>query len=455
MRACLECPGWLSQRDEGRLRYALSLARLTDVRASDGRDVDLADLLRPLRTRLTETLSPLLLDRRGVVNRPEIGSLLPILTELAREHRDRLKEETRDLIAWEDIDAEIRNKILVLACGGGGGSGYVYLGAFQTLEDRGITPSLISGTSIGGILGAFRARSLSFNIGDVPRVFRTLAWGGLFKPSNSRGNYGLPGPLRLDLRDGIGRFFRGDGSDYARLKDLPIPLIVMATGIRQGELPHEPEWYEHRLDLEASALGKRRFGARWARDVVRGLWRAVSDLAQRPGALRSLVLGADGVTRSYDVLDAIGFSAAVPGVIHYDLHSGSKRMAGLLDQLFEQRQLLRLTDGALVDNVPARAAWRAVQSGRLGRRNALVLAMDAFAPKLTQPMWIPLQRMARPNVLRSIRYAHIIKTFTRTLSPLEVVPPPERLQKAIQWGREELAHEMPLVERLLAPLPDI
>jgi predicted acylesterase/phospholipase RssA len=455
VRACIDSPGWLSVREEAQLRYALSLSRLTEVRTGDGRDVDLTELTAALRLRLTDTLSPLLLDRRGLVERPEIASLLPIVVELAREHRERLQLGTRDLLPWADVDREIREKALVLACGGGGGTGYVYLGAFHALEERGIVPSLLSGTSIGSILAAFRARRRSFDVSEVAEVVKDLAWASLFRPISIHSRYGLPAPLRLYLRDGVGRHFdAGDGGGM-RMEDLAIPLLITVAGIRREEMPHEPEWYEHRLDLGAAVMAPQRPGIRWTRQVIGGLWRTLSDFVQRPEMLRPVVIGADATTRGYDVLDAMGFSSAVPGLIHYDVTRDDPRMATLLDELFERQGLLRLVDGGLVDNVPARAAWRSVASGRLGRRNALVVALDAFAPKLTQPLWMPIQRLARPNVLRNLRYAHVAKTFTHTLSPLDLVPSQGQISKAIRWGRSEFAHELPLIERLLAPLPDL
>lgn len=456
VRSCIDCPGWLTGWEEAGLRFALSLSHLTEVRTSDGRDIELSALTHPLRMRLNETLSPLLLDHRGIVQRPEIASLIPIILDLTREHAERIKWETRDLLAWSDIEAEIRNKSLVLACGGGGGTGYVYLGAFQAMQERGVAPSLISGTSIGAVLGAFRARQPEFDVADVPKILGELSFGLMFRPMSIRSRYGLPAPLRLLLRKGIGRHFLNPDGSFMRLEDLPLPLLVATAGLRQGEELQEPAWHEHRLDLEAAAAameGDPKQGIRWTRSIMTSLWRTVFELARRQEALKSVILGADPVTRSYDLIDAVGFSAAVPGVIQYDLAPEDRRMARLLDDLFERQRLRRLLDGALVDNVPAKAAWRAVQSGRLGKRNALVVALDSFAPKLKQPLWLPIQRLARPNVLRNLKYAHVAKTFTRTLSPVDLVPSPEQVSKAVQWGREEFAHEMPLIERLLSPIP--
>ena len=44
-----------------------------------------------------------------------------------------------------------------LALSGGGAKGFAHLGALQALEERGISPDIISGTSAGAIVGAFYA----------------------------------------------------------------------------------------------------------------------------------------------------------------------------------------------------------------------------------------------------------------------------------------------------------
>ena len=454
VRASLESPGWLSPVAEGRLRYALSLARLTEVRTSDGRDVDLGDDVAALRGRLNETLAPFLLDRRGLVERPQVASLVPMIWELASDHRDRLRERTKNRIAWEDVEREIREKVLVVAAGGGGGVGYVYLGAFHALEERGIQPSLLSGTSIGAILSAFRARAGRFDVSEVADVVRELSWGQIFRPTSLLTRYGLPAPLRLYLRAGIGRHFRRDDGEVMRGGDTAIPLLVTIAGLRRGELPHEDQWYEHRLADVSLPGGGGLFRIGRTRRIVGNLWRTLSDFVSHPEMLKPLVLGADAVTREFDIVDAIGFSSAVPGLIHYDIAREDPRMETLLEDVLEREGIGRLLDGGLVDNVPARAAWRAVQNG-MGRRNALVVACDAFAPKLTAPLWLPIQRLARLTVRPNLRYAHVVKTFLRTLSPLELVPNVPHILKAVRQGREEFAYELPLIERLLTPITDI
>src|SRR5262245_1255683 len=64
-RAAIAARGGLPEKDEGALRYALSLARSWHVRGPDGRDVAIAAFLRPLRAKLRELLWPLLNPERS------------------------------------------------------------------------------------------------------------------------------------------------------------------------------------------------------------------------------------------------------------------------------------------------------------------------------------------------------------------------------------------------------
>ena len=127
----------------------------------------------------------------------------------------------------------------------------------------------------------------------------------------------------------------------------------------------------------------------------------------------------------------------------------------LLAALFERHDLFRLMDGGIADNLPARAAYQAVQEGRLGTRNAFVLAFDGFGPKLSQPLWFTVEQLVAQNVARNRPFIHHQKTFQKVLSPVELLPRPSRLQRAIQWGKEELLPEMPFVARMVRPFPPL
>ena len=114
-------------------------------------------------------------------------------------------------------------------------------------------------------------------------------------------------------------------------------------------------------------------------------------------------------------------------------------------------ELARLLDGGLTDNLPARAAWKVVQGGDLGTRNAVILALEGFSPKLRQPLWYGLEQLAAQNVARNLPFVTHLRSFQRVLSPLEVVPAEDRLQRAVQDGKAELHPDMALVARLVRP----
>jgi hypothetical protein len=128
-------------------------------------------------------------------------------------------------------------------------------------------------------------------------------------------------------------------------------------------------------------------------------------------------------------------------------------MHALLRELFETRGLFRLVDGGFADNLPARAAWRAVQDGKVRSRNVLICGLDGFSPRISTPLWLPLERLAAMTVAPNLPYAHVIRRFRKTLSPLELIPSVELATRAVELGRAQIAPELPFLCRMLTPLP--
>lgn len=456
-RAAVAARGRLDARDETALRYALALCRCWHVRAPDGRDVAVAALLRPFREKLVQVLWPLLDPQRPILAEPH--ELLPAARaarEIAQDARAELKEKLGHRLPPERLDAEVRERHLVLVCGGGGGTGYVHLAAFALLEAAGLPPALIAGSSMGAILGLFRARERRFDLARIPEILNDLTYRKIFRLVPQPSIYGLPGPLRLHLRSAIGHWFQHPDGSPLRMSDLPIPLLVTVTGIRRGKLPHPLEEYE--AMLRVSDPDPARWGLRALHRNVQRLTAAIAELARIPRLTARLVFGASEETRQADAIDAAGFSASVPGVIHYDVLREDPRMHELLHGLLERHDLLRLCDGGVVDNVPVRTAWQHVQRSGLpgaGSRNAVIFALDGFAPRLMTPLWLPLQSIAAPAVARNRPYAHIYKAFRKTLSPLALLPSQRALQSVVQSAKEELLSELPVLQRLLAPIDPI
>ena len=68
---------------------------------------------------------------------------------------------------------------------------------------------------------------------------------------------------------------------------------------------------------------------------------------------------------------------------------------------------------------------------------------------------MPLQRLAAANVNGNRPYAHLMIDFKRTLSPLELVPSVELINKAIEMGRTQLGPDVGFITRMLAPIPTL
>jgi hypothetical protein len=214
-------------------------------------------------------------------------------------------------------------------------------------------------------------------------------------------------------------------------------------------LPRPLEYYERLLGTSPLSLLNPAGVAR----RIQAAMGALAEFFTRPEIMVKLHLGADERTADFDALDAAGFSSALPGVIHYDMLREDAHMQGLIGSLMEEKDVFRLIDGGLVDNLPVKAAWKAVHQGRIGTRNVFLLALEGFSPRLSTPFWLPLQRLAAMTVTPNLPYAHLVKRFNPTLSPLELVPSVQLATKALYYGRKQLAPDMPFLSRMLAPLP--
>ena len=444
LQAALDAPGALGPGEEATLRWAFALAHLGTIGSGD-QALPLEGEVAAFRNALHEKLAPLV-EKKDL---QALAGLTPSLLDQVRALRASILLRYGDRLNAQALDQELRQKKLVLALGGGGGTGYVYLGVFALLEELGITPAMISATSMGAILELFRARRLSYDPGEILGAIRGLSWSRLFRFLSTESRYGLPAALRLYLRGSLSRHVQHDDGTPYTLRDLPIPMIVTVSGIGRGKLPRPLAYYEKLVEPVGLALRP------WAiRSKLEEVATASSELAS-PSVLTGIHLGLEEWTRDFDVIDAVGFSSAVPGLIHYDVLRRDPRMHELLARLFEERELFRLVDGGLTQNVPAEAAWRAIQDGRLGTRNTVILALDGFAPKLRTPLWLPLQRIAAENVKRSSRFAHLSETFPKTPAPTELIPSVHTVVRAIQRGRERLQPLVPLLQRLLQPLPPV
>lgn len=426
------------------LRYVLSFARLTLVRNALGEDVEVTGHLAAHARFVRDTLTPRL---SGTVALESLEPLLPDLVERTCQVRDELLRSTS--LSRDILEEEVTTRPLVVVSGGGGGAGYVYPGAYEAIERVGHIPQLMVGTSIGALLSMFRCRRRRWDLAPLVAASRSLSWGGVFRVLEGENRYGLPATLRLHLQAALGHIFQHPSGRPLWLSDLPIPLMVVVSGITVDALQHELKHYEHLMDASI-----RRSRPRWMIGGSFKIFRTLSEFVSKRDALVQVVLGRDPGTEDFDVIDAAGFSSAIPSVIHYDVLRDDPRMHRMLDRLFTRTGISRIGEGGLMSNVPARVAWEAVQAGKLGRRNALVVALDCFAPNLRQPGWLALQSLIRwANTEADRKYADLYVRFPRTLSPVNLVPAMPEALKAFKWGRVAMETHTPVLKTALEPLP--
>jgi len=113
---------------------------------------------------------------------------------------------------------------LGLALSGGGSKGFAHIGVFKLLEECGIKPDIIAGTSAGALMGVLFADG--YSAGEIKELFTgrefsefaelQIPKAGLF--DSKRFRYFLKRHLRAK-----------------NFEDLQIPMVVMATDLDNGE----------------------------------------------------------------------------------------------------------------------------------------------------------------------------------------------------------------------------
>ncbi len=462
LKAVVADPSWLAPHDESALRWALSLSRISavQVRPDEGTAdvVDIGHATDQFRMKLHAMLEPCF--NGTTFSRDGLRAQIAQIRTLTRVERFELLRLFGDRLPPAALDRATRRRPLALVMGGGGGTGYVYIGALAVLDEAGIVPSLIAGTSMGALLGAFRARTRAFSLGNVRQLLSRLTWKKVFRLFDTESRFGLPATLKLSLREVIGHEFLVPEEDagssagnsgkfkkrYLRVHELAIPLRVTVAGLVDGNRAAAGGEYSNLLGGIDGALDLKRRSRSMA-----GL---LNDITRQPA--RALYIGGDQLSREFDVLDAVGFSSAVPGLIHYDILRDDPRMIELTQTLMNKHGVSRLVDGGLVDNLPAMEAWRAVQAGACGDRDPFVLSLDAFAPQLTTRhlLFLPLMRRAAESSRAGHEHSHLVVNFKDVLSPLSVVPSPAEFLRAVENGRREMAPHVSLIRKMIGPIPD-
>ncbi len=114
---------------------------------------------------------------------------------------------------------------LGLALGGGAARGFAHVGVIQVLEEAGIRPDLVVGTSAGSLVAAFYASGKSgAQLQQVAETMEEAAFTDWTLPLFSRG------VLRGEA---LARYVAGQVSGRT-IEDMPLPLGIVATDLNSG-----------------------------------------------------------------------------------------------------------------------------------------------------------------------------------------------------------------------------
>lgn len=112
---------------------------------------------------------------------------------------------------------------LALTLSGGGAFGAAHVGVLQVLEERGIRPGIVTGTSSGALVGSAYAAGLAS--GEIDRITRNFRWNRIARWS-FQPRWGL-----LDTTVVTDAIHRMLGED-PRIEDLPRVFGAVATDLR-------------------------------------------------------------------------------------------------------------------------------------------------------------------------------------------------------------------------------
>jgi len=117
-------------------------------------------------------------------------------------------------------------KRLGLALGGGGARGFAHVGVLQVLEEAGIKPDLVVGTSAGSLVGALHASGKTG--AQLQRIAETME-------ESTITDWALPFLNRGVLRGEALARYVSNQTQGRKIEDLPIRLGIVATDLNLGE----------------------------------------------------------------------------------------------------------------------------------------------------------------------------------------------------------------------------
>lgn len=124
----------------------------------------------------------------------------------------------------------VGEKGFALVLGGGGALGYAHIGVLQALDEAGIRPTYIAGTSMGALVGVMYASGYSSEeMLKIVRDYKLTSTSGIINlsPKNTRQGFSNFANVRKMLNKKL---------PSNSFDSLPIPFACTATNIQSGEL---------------------------------------------------------------------------------------------------------------------------------------------------------------------------------------------------------------------------
>jgi NTE family protein len=113
-----------------------------------------------------------------------------------------------------------------LALGGGAARGFAHVGVIQVLEESGIRPVLVAGTSAGSLVAALYASGKTgMQLQQIAETMEEATFADWTLPIFSRG---------LLRGDALARYVHAQVGGR-RIEDLPLPLGIVATDLNSGQ----------------------------------------------------------------------------------------------------------------------------------------------------------------------------------------------------------------------------
>jgi NTE family protein len=126
------------------------------------------------------------------------------------------------------VEAPVSKKIptLGLALGGGAARGFAHIGVLQVLEEEGIKPTLVVGTSAGSVVAAFYASG---------KTASQLLWLADTMDESQFTDWANPFTGRGMLRgEALGKYVNSQLNGM-KIEDMKMPLGIVATDLRTGD----------------------------------------------------------------------------------------------------------------------------------------------------------------------------------------------------------------------------